>query len=167
MLGRFSLVKQSKEEPLITKTVAILVLLSSLLQSGSPLFMQGSWSQYAKEPTDSQIWYHTEVTGLLSHPEEYDSFIAMVDCDHVGRDVWISVKGGPWRKAFVFDCSGHVSTTTWMRQNGIIGELDYYTIKELGLPPRQGVRGKLSFLEPISLRLDLAAVEMYKLNLRR
>lgn len=153
---------------MIAKTVALLVLImTTLVTPPETLYMRGSWSQYAKGPTDSQIWYHTEVTGKLEDPERYDSFVAMIDCDHVGKDVWISVDGSEWRDAFVFDCSGHTSTTVWMSENNIIGELDYYTVKELGIPERQGVDGRLSFVMPVELRLDSAARRIPVFNLRR
>lgn len=113
---------------------------------GDPSFKSGMWSQYNRGPTDSQIWYHTEVTGKLSDPDRYDGFIAVIDCDLVGDDAWIQIGSHEqWLHVFIFDCSGHWHTTEWMNENGILGEVDYYTMRELGVPPMRGVRGKITF----------------------
>lgn len=120
------------------------------VQRGSYHFRveRGTLSQFARGPTDSQIWYHTEVTGLLDKSKGYVSYIAVVDCDKVGKDAWVKIGSGAWRYAFVFDCSGHVSTTTWMNTNGIPAELDWYTAEELGLDHSKGIAGAVTYQNP-------------------
>lgn len=114
-----------------------------------PAIDRGIWSQYNRGPTEAQIWYHQEVTGLLRDPWRYDGFIARLSCDEVGQDAWIRIGEDPqWQHVFVFDCSGHASTTRWMREAGIIGELGYYLARENGVPVGRGVRGAITFTNP-------------------
>lgn len=108
----------------------------------------GTFSQYNRGPTDSQIWYHTQVTGLLKPGQGYQGMIAVVDCDLVGKDAWVRVKGSDWLKVFVFDCSGHVSTTRWMIDNDIPAELGWYLVEKLGLPHGVGVPGAITYQDP-------------------
>ncbi len=108
----------------------------------------GLFSQYAKGPTDSQIWYHEEVTGLLSDYENYDGFVAVVDCSLVGEAAWISIDGSPWEHVFIGDCSGHVSTTTWMKRAGILAEIDWYLKEKHGVPDLKAVPGKMAWQHP-------------------
>lgn len=108
----------------------------------------GTFSQYNRGPTDSQIWYHTTVTGLLKPGKGYQGFIAVVDCDRVGHDAWIRVGKSGWLKVFVFDCSGHVSTTRWMLDNDIPAELGWYLVEKLGLPHGVGIPGAITYQNP-------------------
>lgn len=116
-----------------------------------PKYLQvdrGIFSQYNKGPTDSQIRYHTEVTGLLKPDKGYQGFIAVIDCDRVGDDAWVKIGKSGWLKVFVFDCSGHVSTTRWMLENDIPAELGWYLVEKLDLPHGVGIPGALTYQNP-------------------
>lgn len=53
-----------------------------------------------------------------------DGYIASVSCDDIG-DVWsVEVNGNVFR-LLVSDCSGHASTTQWMRTKNVLGEVDF------------------------------------------
>lgn len=43
----------------------------------------------------------------------------------------------------VFDCSGHISTTSWMNRDGIIAEVGFYLAEKLGIVGQGGVEGTL------------------------
>jgi hypothetical protein len=110
---------------------------------------EGTWSQYGKSPTDGQIWYHSTQTKLLENPDAYDAFIAVQSCDDVGKTAWIKVGDHQdWLLTFIFDCSGHSSTTQWFKRANIIGELDYYTARELDILVGRGVVGAITFNSP-------------------
>lgn len=110
--------------------------------------IEGTFSQYNRGPTDSQIWYHTEVTGLLKKGRGYQGFVAVVDCDRVGDDAWIRVGKSGWLKVFVFDCSGHLSTTRWMFENNIPAELGWYLVEKLDLSHGVGIPGAITYQNP-------------------
>lgn len=114
----------------------------------------GVWSQFNQGPTDGQIWYHTTQTRLLKNPKQYDGFIAVADCKLVGDEAWIKVY--PWKRwhhVFIFDCSGHASTTRWFHEAGIIGELGWYIARSLEVPVGQGVKGEITFSPPAVIRV--------------
>jgi hypothetical protein len=110
---------------------------------------KGLLSQYARGPTDAQIWYHETVTGLLSDYDDYDGMIAVLNCELVGRDAWIKIEDSPWLHVFVGDCSGHSSTTNWMRRANILFEMDWYLKERFGVPDLKAVPGEIAWQNPL------------------
>ena len=143
--------------PVVAAMIASIMFLPQLTHTiphSDTHIAEGTWSQYSQGPTDGQIWYHTTQTGKLKNPKRYDGFVAVADCDLVGDEAWIRVY--PWKKwqhVFIFDCSGHVSTTRWFHEAGIIGELGWYIARELDVPTGKGVRGAISFSPPAIIRM--------------
>lgn len=66
-------------------------------------------------------------TGYLPPALWVDGYIAVVECDRLGEIVWLRFgDSAEWNQLQVSDCSGHATTTRWMRQNNILGEVDYW-----------------------------------------
>lgn len=64
---------------------------------------------------------------------QYDGAIAALSCDWLGQEWLIRPYGEQrWRRVIVADCAGDGHTFEWMRDNGIIGELDYKLGVEFG-----------------------------------
>lgn len=63
----------------------------------------------------------------------YDGFVAVVDCGLIGHTLYAKPNNGGWETLLVTDCSGHVSTTVWMTENNIFGEVDYETAVRWGV----------------------------------
>lgn len=120
----------------------------------------GGWSYYDKGPTDRMlsIW---ESYGY--DLEEYDAFIAISDCSLRGKTATIRVEDGKPIKALIYDCAGSIQTACWMAKNEILGELDYYTVKDLGIYGR-GTWGYLDlpYVKGVSVRQRL--LEVYNAN---
>lgn len=94
--------------------------------------MHGYLSEYSEAPTIGTVNYRIHTSKQL--PEDawhrYDTFIAVHDCDLIGREGWLHIPAENLKlKAVVFDCSGDVETSQWMKDNNILGEVDYYTAK--------------------------------------
>jgi hypothetical protein len=110
--------------------------------------LEGTWSQYGREPTIDQVYYHAQTTGKLENPFAYDGFIAVLDCARVGQEAIAVIDGRGAYRVFVFDCAARADgTREWMGENAIIGELDYFLARRLGIPPSRGVTGSLYWLE--------------------
>lgn len=121
--------------------------------------ISGYFSHYTQSPTDGTIAYHQDKSGLLPHDmASYKGVVATVDCSLVGQDAWIYItdqRATPglirvWLPVKVFDCSGHTSTTDWMNQNNIVGELGYYLARDMGLLYQGGIVGEIVFQDPFS-----------------
>lgn len=119
--------------------------------------LSGYFSHYTQSPTDGTIAYHQEVSSLLPHDmAPYKGVVAVADCSLVGQDAWIWItdqRAAPgytrtWLFVKVFDCSGHASTTMWMNQNNIVGELGYYLVRDIGLLHQGGIEGEIVFQDP-------------------
>lgn len=92
--------------------------------------MHGYLSKYSEAPTIGTVNYRIHTSKQL--PEDawhrYDTFIAVHDCDLIGREGWLHIPAENLNlKAVVFDCSGDLETSQWMKDNNILGEVDYYT----------------------------------------
>lgn len=57
----------------------------------------------------------------------YDGFVATESCDHIGKEMYLYREGIGLEFFAVFDCSGHASTTRWMKANNILVEIDHRT----------------------------------------
>jgi hypothetical protein len=63
----------------------------------------------------------------------YDGFIAMESRKQLGNEYYLRPVGTEqWELFLVVDCSGHSSTSAWMKRNNIIAEVDYETAKRWG-----------------------------------
>lgn len=100
------------------------------------LLMIGIASQYAPGVMERTIAVrqqgHTAYT-VPSDLSRYDGFIAMESCSQLGNEYYLRPVGTEkWELFLVVDCSGHNSTSNWMKRNNIIVEVDYNTAKRWG-----------------------------------
>lgn len=92
----------------------------------------GVLSQYSIAATERVIANrsvpHRTAYTLPDNWREYDILVAVDSCKRLGETgvvMWREHRG----TYIVFDCSGHASTSAWMRRNNIIGEVDAATAK--------------------------------------
>lgn len=52
-----------------------------------------------------------------------DGFVAAWDCELIGDTALLSIAGAEWITVMIADCSGHQSTTRWMKANNIAFEI--------------------------------------------
>lgn len=69
-----------------------------------------------------------------------DGFIAVRDCKHIGKVMWLRPIGQmDWERFVVADCSmppGTDGAYEWMTDNRIVGEVDYETAVRWGVVGR-------------------------------
>lgn len=78
---------------------------------------------------------------------QWDGFLATMSCDLIGETVAVRLlpngksrdKPLLWREYLVTDCSGHLSTTSWMARNNILVEFGARTAKKLGIHGHTGI----------------------------
>ena len=106
--------------------------------------MQGSLSRYdAGVMERNNEWRHTNgVPGGFNPHGEYDGYLALFDCDDVGKVVTAlitidRVQSGPYR-FYVADCTESPYTKRWMLDNRIAGELDYEAWQRFGIVDGRG-----------------------------
>ena len=99
----------------------------------------GTASQYGRGRMESTIAVRRAgrtaymVPAIL--PADLDGFVAVEDCSRLGNIVYYQVidpksdcfPGCPVEKFLIVDCSGHKSTSDWMKRNTILCEVDYNT----------------------------------------
>lgn len=92
----------------------------------------GNLSQYSPAATERVI-ANRSIAGRTAYTlpdnwREYDVLVAVNECSRLGETGVIM-----WREHretyIAFDCSGHASTSRWMRRNNIIGEVDGNTAR--------------------------------------
>lgn len=94
--------------------------------------VEGWLSHYGEMPTEGTIAYRISVGDLPADAlEAYDVFFAVTDCKKIGKEAWFKIEDSPWLRGVCFDCAGHVETVTWMEDNSIIAEIDYWSAKSL------------------------------------
>ena len=77
----------------------------------------------------------TRQAGLTAHDlpvqlPAVDGFVAVKDCARIGDIMYLRPAGTVhWERFMVADCSGHTSTTEWMKRNNILVEVDYQTAR--------------------------------------
>jgi hypothetical protein len=118
-----------------TLTLILLILLSfdgKDTEKPDVVIDEGWLSGYAQEPTDHTISYRLG-TGDIQHG--FDVYIAVLDCDRLSETGTIEFSDGTRRSYQVFDCAqrGDSHTYSWMEDNNIVAELDYYSWEEHGL----------------------------------
>lgn len=82
-----------------------------------------------------QSWGH-----LPADLSRYDGFVATESCDHIGEEMYLYREGIGFELFAVFDCSGHLSTTRWMKANNILVEVDHRTAKRWGIVGQGGIK---------------------------
>lgn len=97
------------------------------------LLMIGIASQYAPGVMERTITVrqqgHTAYT-VPSDLSRYAGFVATESCKDLGDEYYLRPVGTEeWELFLVVDCSGHNSTSSWMKRNNIIVEVDHNTAK--------------------------------------
>lgn len=110
----------------------MLSLLIALALLASQDCQVGIMSQYSEAATARVIAnrsvLHRTAWTLPDNWQQYDGLIAVESCKDLGkvyRVTWKEYSG----LFLAFDCSGHASTSAWMRRNNIIAEVDGYTAR--------------------------------------
>lgn len=90
----------------------------------------GTLSQYSPAATDRVI-ANRSIPGRTAYTlpanwREYDVLLAVESCDRLGETGVVYWQGHSGTY-IVMDCSGHASTSAWMRRNNIIAEVDANT----------------------------------------
>lgn len=86
----------------------------------------GYASAYDLAPTVGTIDYRISVGQLPPDSiDRYDVFVATNSCDYIGREAIVR-HGKKKLKGIVFDCSGDVATSEWMRFSNIAAEVDHW-----------------------------------------
>lgn len=86
--------------------------------------------------------------GYLAPSSTAQGYIAVVDCARLGETVWVRFgDSAEWNQLQVSDCSGHESTTRWMRENNILGEVDYWMAARYGFAGGPGRCHEMSDLD--------------------
>lgn len=106
----------------------------------------GLLSQYAEQPTVDTIWYRQSVGQLPTELPENAVFIAVADCDWIGRQGLISIAGNEWEPLWVYDCAGSAQAYDWLVSNGFLGEIDYYAAERHDVICRCPVEGRVIWL---------------------
>lgn len=95
---------------------------------------EGWLSAYDQEPTDLTLEYRLS-TGDISRG--FGVYIAVPECNRIGETGIIELPNGQKETYQVFDCASrdllNDSSYSWMKDNNIIAELDYYSYQEHGL----------------------------------
>jgi hypothetical protein len=86
-----------------------------------------------------------EAWGKIDDLWRYDGFIATAECD-IGREGYLSIEGGEPLFVVAVDCSGHASTTRWMRENNIICEVSHSLAMQFDMVGRGGIVGEIQWL---------------------
>jgi hypothetical protein len=73
-------------------------------------------------------------------------YLAVSDCDWIGRRGRISINGDAWEPMIAFDCAGSQHAYRWMVDNGIIGEMDFFSAERHGVICRCGVPGEIQWV---------------------
>ena len=96
------------------------------------VILVGIASQYAPGVMDRTIATR-QIPGktVYTVPQDlskYDGFIAMESCAELGNEYYVKpVESNLWELFLAVDCSGHSTTSEWMKRNNIIMEVDYNT----------------------------------------
>jgi hypothetical protein len=102
--------------------INILFAASVALLGGMPI-ETGILSQYALYDMPPVVEARQAWGQLPADLTGIDGFIATADCDRLGDTALLSINDGEWLTVMAADCSGHTSTTEWMRDNNILAEI--------------------------------------------
>lgn len=70
-----------------------------------------------------------------------DGYIAVLDCSEIGQTRLLRYQDKTYT-VLIADCSGHASTSQWMRNKNVIAEVDYRLARQNGFVGR-GVKGQI------------------------
>ena len=128
--------------PITAGLVAMLVLLATQLLATPALAGQdcstGIASQYAPGVMERVVRVRQAGRTARNLPHDLpavDGFVAAERCADIGQ-VWTVMHGERVERMLVADCSGHASTTQWMRRNRILIEVDGATARRWGVVGR-------------------------------
>jgi hypothetical protein len=107
-----------------TMLIAILLI---IFPPNAPVVETGLLSQYAESPSIDTIHYRQSVGQIPIELPENAVFIAVADCDQIGREGLISINGSEWEPLYVFDCAGSAKAYRWLIDNNFLGEIDFMT----------------------------------------
>ena len=102
------------------------VLVACLLSLPDIHIESGYLSAYAELPTVATLAYRQEVGDIPQDISQYDALIAVADCSLIGREALLYTEIGTMT-AIIYDCAGNDGTPTWMAENRIVAEVDYWT----------------------------------------
>lgn len=105
---------------------------------------EGNFSAY-KQGVMQGVVKNRQAWGQL--PEDmspYNVYLSSGDCAEIGRAKTITWQDGTVEQAIVVDCGGGAESRNWMRQNNIIGGVDYETAERHGFIVGYGY-GKATF----------------------
>lgn len=102
--------------------IKFLILTLAILSTPNTGFL----SAYAELPTVATVEYRQEIGDLPHDISKYDVLIAVADCGLIGKEGVLHTIVGSL-KAIVFDCAGNDGTPSWMEENNIVAEIDYWT----------------------------------------
>jgi hypothetical protein len=86
-----------------------------------------------------------EAWGKIDDLWRYDGFIATAECD-IGREGYLTVGENEPLFVAVVDCSGHESTTRWMRESNILCEVSHSLAMQLGIVDKGGIVGEIQWI---------------------
>lgn len=105
--------------------------------------MHGYFSQYGELPSKATIAVRQDWGHIPEDISNYPVRLAVSDCGLIGATGWAKMDDGQLERMIVFDCSGHPHTSKWMKDNNIIGEVDYDTAVRWGIEGRGGILGSV------------------------
>jgi len=111
--------------PICQTAVCLAIVISGAIEAASGA-QSGYLSAYAEVPTVGTVAYRQEVGDIPQDLRPYDVLIAVADCSRIGKEATLYTAVGPLR-ALVIDCAGNDGTPSWMEENRIIAEIDYYS----------------------------------------
>lgn len=111
----------------------------------APAPIHGSLSQYAPGVMEATIAARQDWGQLPYDLSGFAGAIAVLDCDRIGETAYLSIDGGEWLPVIIADCSGHAHTTAWMREAGILGEVNYGLAERFGFVGR-GIGASIRYL---------------------
>jgi hypothetical protein len=85
--------------------------------------LDGYVSAYNEQPTIHTLAYRRSV-GDIPHLK-VDGYVATLSCDYVGKEAILETSVGNLN-VVVFDCAGADGGHSWMRDNNMVVEIDYY-----------------------------------------
>ena len=100
----------------------------------------GFISAYAQGPTDATLQYR----GMWPADPKLDGYIAVADCGRIGQYAKLGTAAGVLNVR-VFDCGGDDGGHSWMIENNIVVEVDWYLWERY--PEIVGGKAKLVYLE--------------------
>lgn len=114
------------------------------------VYTEGWASYYAESPTYHTLLHRLEIGDITEDDAAWAAaYIATESCEHIGSRAIITINGVEL-PAIVFDCARRDNgdnARSWMQENNIIFEVDYYTAVKLGIYGGGGVRATMLILD--------------------